>query len=486
MGNDHAIHHIKFDGESAPAVGSRDHYSKYSADEIKAMLEATNPRAIEEAGHTYKTAASTLGESHALIRDVASQLAQVWSGDASIEAQKALQLVHGTVHELAIRCGQLGPPLVRYGGEVLPTFIEAAAQRPSLGFLDGVDFLPGDDIAFGKVGNQVLFTNKSTNDFAREDLVNLNKNLVELYDTIPATVEKNLPFLGGPADPALAGQNYPGGLPGGGLPGGGVPGGGAPGGGGYGGSLPGGGGYGGGYSGGGYPGGGGGYSSPDLPGHPGGGGSPGGGNPPGYPGVTDPGGNHPANPGAGNPAGPGVGNPAYPGVGNPGAGQPGTGTVPAPYSPGDQQAVPNPNDPRATKVAGFEPTTPAMPTAPTVPTGPGVGTGPGTGLPTYTGGGTGPVVPSLGPNGPNGLNTPAGPGTWVGNGGTAGGAGGLNAVGGIGGTRAAGAGGMGGMPFMPMGGAPGDGNQDRERSTWLVEDEDVWGGDSGTAPAVIT
>ncbi|MEU5640022.1 AAWKG family protein [Streptomyces milbemycinicus] len=49
----------------------------------------------------------------------------------------------------------------------------------------------------------------------------------------------------------------------------------------------------------------------------------------------------------------------------------------------------------------------------------------------------------------------------------------------------------GGMPFMPpMGGAGGPGQQqtqsgDRERSSWVEEDDDVWGTDEGGAPAVI-
>jgi hypothetical protein len=50
-----------------------------------------------------------------------------------------------------------------------------------------------------------------------------------------------------------------------------------------------------------------------------------------------------------------------------------------------------------------------------------------------------------------------------------------------------GKGGMAGMG-MPMGGARGGGSGDQnehERSTWLTEDEDVWGGDDDTAPPVI-
>ncbi|MGW4462616.1 hypothetical protein [Micromonospora sp. NPDC004704] len=53
-------------------------------------------------------------------------------------------------------------------------------------------------------------------------------------------------------------------------------------------------------------------------------------------------------------------------------------------------------------------------------------------------------------------------------------------------------GGMGGMPFMPpmggMGGmgSPGNGdNKERERTTWLAEEEEVWGTDPDCAPAVV-
>ncbi|MFD0888724.1 WXG100 family type VII secretion target, partial [Streptosporangium algeriense] len=51
----------------------------------------------------------------------------------------------------------------------------------------------------------------------------------------------------------------------------------------------------------------------------------------------------------------------------------------------------------------------------------------------------------------------------------------------------AGTGGMGGMPMMPMtgGGAGGEQDKEREKSTWMSEDEGVWGGDEDIAPPVI-
>jgi hypothetical protein len=53
---------------------------------------------------------------------------------------------------------------------------------------------------------------------------------------------------------------------------------------------------------------------------------------------------------------------------------------------------------------------------------------------------------------------------------------------------AAGMAGMGGMPFMPPMGGGGGGNQsekERERSTWLAEEEEVWGTDPDVTVAVI-
>ncbi|MFG2042303.1 hypothetical protein [Dactylosporangium sp. NPDC048998] len=50
------------------------------------------------------------------------------------------------------------------------------------------------------------------------------------------------------------------------------------------------------------------------------------------------------------------------------------------------------------------------------------------------------------------------------------------------------AGGMGGMPYMPPMGNPGggkDNEKDRERNTWLTEDEEVWGTDPDVTAAVI-
>jgi hypothetical protein len=144
------------------------------------------------------------------------------------------------------------------------------------------------------------------------------------------------------------------------------------------------------------------------------------------------------------------------------------------------------------------------PDVPSDPFGPGgSGSGSGTDLAGFNpGGGGGGGGLGGDPFGRGGLGGGAGGGLPAGGGPSAGGMGGLSggplgAGGGMGAGGAAGAGagrgaaagrGMGmGMGGAPMGGGGGKGGgEDHERSTWLTEDEDVWGGDDGdTAPPVI-
>ncbi|WP_405098373.1 hypothetical protein [Micromonospora sp. NBC_01412] len=172
---------------------------------------------------------------------------------------------------------------------------------------------------------------------------------------------------------------------------------------------------------------------------------------------------------------------------------------------------------------------------PSLPTGPGVTPWPGTGVnPSGVGGlnpvGVTPFVPGAGLTGAGGggkiggfSGTGAGGGGKIGGFSGTGGGGGGTGVGKFGGLGAAtgtqGAGGAGqfpsrqgvgaapGMPGpgsvgpgrgqggypMPMGGMGGGmpgaggapGGQERQRSTWLVEDDDVWSSDRRTAPGVV-
>ncbi|MWA06023.1 hypothetical protein F8568_037865 [Actinomadura sp. LD22] len=122
----------------------------------------------------------------------------------------------------------------------------------------------------------------------------------------------------------------------------------------------------------------------------------------------------------------------------------------------------------------------------------------GSDLSSFPGGGGGGGLPSTGLGGgggggfgadPGGLGGGAGAGGGLGGFGTTPGGlgaagGGLGAGGAAGAAGRAGAGRMGGMP-MGHGGHGNGKEEERERTTWLSEDDDVWGADDDTAPPVI-
>jgi uncharacterized protein YukE len=177
--------------------------------------------------------------------------------------------------------------------------------------------------------------------------------------------------------------------------------------------------------------------------------------------------------------------PDYPGGGLPPGGGGGGGTVP--------------NDPFGSGSGRPDPFAAGKPDPFGSSTGTGAGSDPfGSGGGTDLAGAGGGPGTGLGSGG--GLGGGPGAGGGLGGGPGAGAGGGPNAAGlgagmgpGMGAGRGVGAGGAGkggagrpGMGGMPMGGhGAGEGEEERERNTWLTEDEDVWGADGDAAPPVI-
>ncbi|MCG5218946.1 hypothetical protein [Streptosporangium sp. KLBMP 9127] len=178
-------------------------------------------------------------------------------------------------------------------------------------------------------------------------------------------------------------------------------------------------------------------------------------------------------------------NPYAPGLGDDGTwpdppGQDGTG----PDGTG-----PDGTGPDGTGPDGADPNHPGTSTLPTaaVPTTSGTGLPEGstldTSLATHNGQGLDSAT-NLGTSG-NGQN---GLGTVIGNGSTGGGGTGYGSGGGVpmtaagAGARLPGSGMNGMMPFMPHAGGGGQGEEDRERSTWLLEDDDIFTSDQAVIP----
>src|SRR6266516_3912802 len=120
--------------------------------------------------------------------------------------------------------------------------------------------------------------------------------------------------------------------------------------------------------------------------------------------------------------------------------------------------------------------------------GPGGGVDTGAGLAGFDGGG------GAGGGGAGGFGAGdaggIGPGSGIGAGGggaglSGGGAGGGSGLAGGGaGAGGAGAAAASGRGMMPMHGGQGGDEEERERSTWLTEDDDIWGGEDGLPPVL--
>lgn len=181
------------------------------------------------------------------------------------------------------------------------------------------------------------------------------------------------------------------------------------------------------------------------------------------------------NPNEGDPGGPG--NPKVPGGGGGGGHIPSGGGAGG-HIPGSGTGGHIPGSGTGGHIPGSGGHIPGSGTGGHIPGGGGLGGAGGTDLAGFhaPGGGGGGLGGGLGgdPMGGAGSGLTGGPGA-LGNGL----GGGLGAGAGAGGAGAAGRG------MMPMMGGHNQGEKERERSTWLTEDEDVWGGDGDAAPPMI-
>ncbi|WP_214414289.1 WXG100 family type VII secretion target [Sphaerisporangium fuscum] len=469
------------------SISAGDSGSYGGVESVRKKLEATDPEGIAAAGNAYISVASRLESTLALLESVAGTMAGDWKSPTSPNVQESLRLVHVTLGEIAYKARQVGAAHKDYAEKLK----QAKADLPSS---HGATW---DDDMWGWAADG-SGTWSSENDRARKHITDLNEKIKTVYKTLPTDVATALPAVKAPIPASPTDVKYdPTAFKG---PGSGT-----------------------GYNGPTYPGSG--TNFPNGTGLDGTGGDGSGGL------KTPPGTNLPGD-GTGDNSGTGSGGPGTGGTG-PGSGTGGTGTGGT-----GTGGLPGGGNGTGSGTGGIDPTT-GLP----VGTGNGAGSAGGVGTGDSRNTGIAGLDPSNGlntppsnlnnpnlnnpnlsnpnPNNPNlsnpnlnnpnlnnpslttpnlhnpyamGVNNPNnlgnngggngnnGTSTWLGSGSSAGGANQALAARGTNGAA-----GVGGMPYMPMnGGAGGEGNKDRERATWLSEDdESVWGGDQEVAPGVI-
>ncbi|TYB59783.1 hypothetical protein FXF51_32710 [Nonomuraea sp. PA05] len=395
--------------------------------EIRDMIDATDPAAVQLAGLYYQAAEPLLNEFAADLKTKAAELAEHYKGPAAYQTQLQLRSLHASVVELAAKLGRMGRSLKPYGDTLQWAQANVVEGR-------GRDSRSDNDIDWA---DQIPFYGiKRSSDRASQHLREVNERIAQHYEDLPVDVQQALPIVVDPEMPDFgnSGLNGPqvGSLGSGDVPAyqttpfntGSIPGG--PSAAGVNGDYP--------SSAGQVPGGygNGGLNPGDGTGGVGGVGGVGVGDSDAY-GGADPSGLTDTTLGA---------NPSVPSV-------PSAPSTPSAGSPGDYGS---------TNLAGYDPTVPGGPGGPN-----------GT---TYTGNG-----PGMGGTGNPGGGVTGNAGT-VSGGGTA-----ANAA------SAAGRAGMGGMG-MPMLHAPlstsrKESDPAGESSSNLFEDDDVWGGPEGTTPSTL-
>ncbi|MEV4287112.1 WXG100 family type VII secretion target [Nonomuraea bangladeshensis] len=424
-----------------------------SVEEVVTFIKGFDAKHIAQAATAYKDAHKAVGDVQKALEEQAGQLAKVWNGKASVEAQKALGVLHVTLGELAAKLQKMHEPV-----EALSTVVRKHQEfidddvKGVLGtWVNQGGLLGGtwDDSVAGLFSTYsgVYNGDKANNDFGSQDelaglhLQTFANDLAHVHAKIPDTVEKVLRDIDYPTGPQITPPpvTYPKGGP--------------------------------------YP-----NGNPDPYGP--------GTFPTNYdPSGTDPSNRFPTNPNAFDPnaANPNGTNPngTYPngnhpsGNGDPngnngnngtGTGNPGSPTFQNPdtsslgsTSPNGSNPAFNPaayQDPSANRTTSLQDFTPTNTNGWTPTTG--------TAHPTTTGN-TAYSVPST--SYPP-ATTASSPGTATG-----GGFAGANPAVTTAATRATTAG--TGMPFLPMGAGGGGGgaqsSEKQESTTWLHEDDDVWG-----------
>lgn len=452
---------LEFQGEMP--MGSA---SKYHPDAIVEFAKAVNPTKVEAVGTAYEGVSKTFGDSLKTFQDMAQRLSEAWTGeDASVEAQRQLALLYVAAMTMQTSAQQIGGSIKNFasltpdyskhttvysGAYGLPatTSYDASsdsdvplslAQFKNLvtsndTYFAGQDIAPLVESTYQTIptsdGKYVEITRDTPANqrglYAQYLLDQQNNGIFSTWQSIPQTVTLDLPpattNTGGPPK-----KDKPG--PGSTGPGS--------------------------------------VKTPHVPSGPG-----------ATPTLADSKnlGHGGANL-AGLPTGTNGSGTNLSGVGQtPGGGTNLSGIGPVGSGPGGTNLGTGPGGTNLGSPPGLGPTT-GLGSGPN----PGLGTG---GLPGYT--------PSLlGGGGSSGLGKSGVPGSGATvEGGTVGrGALGAAAAEQAAAANAANAAGRGAgmMPMMPpmMGGAQGAGKEGRERSSWLTEDEDVWGADDDVAPPLI-
>ncbi|NUW40970.1 WXG100 family type VII secretion target [Nonomuraea rhodomycinica] len=169
-----------------------------SVAEIKNFIMGLSPETFDNAATAYGDAAKRLAQTLDVIDEVSGELAKIWKGKASVEAQKALRQLHDTIVNLSGGMDGMAKPMQTLADRVREhtDFV----QNKPMAWSDN-QFTFNDSVAdfYNTIDKGVEWG--SQDELAGKHLAAFNKDLYEAYARFPDYVQKDLPDIKDPMPP---------------------------------------------------------------------------------------------------------------------------------------------------------------------------------------------------------------------------------------------------------------------------------------------
>ncbi|MFI9550155.1 WXG100 family type VII secretion target [Nonomuraea endophytica] len=159
---------------------------------IRKLIESLEPAILLEAAGSYLAAAGRLTSMNEALISGATAMAKIWEGPSSVESQQSLRTLHATIRELAAKFTAVGQPLQALGLrlQVHKDFVENKTRAWS----DNGDTWDDSMPALYKTMNKGVEWG-SADELAGQHLRLLNDDLREVFDQWPVTIHKVVPDL---------------------------------------------------------------------------------------------------------------------------------------------------------------------------------------------------------------------------------------------------------------------------------------------------
>ncbi|MFI7130794.1 WXG100 family type VII secretion target [Nonomuraea sp. NPDC050153] len=164
-----------------------------SVAEITRLFTRLDPEAIASTAESYLAAAAKLTALQDTLVSQAAVMAQIWEGTSSVESQQSLRTLHATIRELAAKFKAVGLPLQALGKRLQQhqDFIQDKNGSWSVdNWMTWDDDLPG---LYRTMNGGYEWG--SQNELAGQHLRLLNNDLLEIYEQLPTYVHKVVPDL---------------------------------------------------------------------------------------------------------------------------------------------------------------------------------------------------------------------------------------------------------------------------------------------------